>query len=930
MPGYFANNIVMTCHSITFANSGIDGGGMTRASITLAASNDLNPTNVGDPLYYLEDGLSFAGRTLRIGDTILVNHNTCSNYPSELPDFLGYISSINPVTQDMNSVVNIELRDERWKWSQIFLPVLTINQGQKPLSNKDGRPDTYGSAKDKEMTVWEIIDFVTRIVRNFHPNFSFYVNTLPDRQIGEITTGGNAYTFLLGLITRYYGTKYQFYSNGAGHLEIIEVETNRSKLRQFKVDTHNLIVNNMSLASSPEEDVDMIFCVGANKQYYVGDGEYDNELVPDWDWWNDGRILVIDKKTYTPALYQDSSGKYQLVNPFDFGINLSNPDNPIFLGPGAMPSQSNKIIVFREFFEQYPTFQEYNQRLNKPENSYTGSIEMGGIFITKFAYGTTFAMDCLLRPTAINEPLHNGRFRRFRLKDSTPRHFVYQDADGMFRHGVYYDRRSGSNHDFTGFDSGYGFWIDVRDGKKFPGDPADLNFRVLSGMDDVQDPILFDRYMVQNKDAYCGYKVIILDQFLNNASYEIKMMRQKPGTFLTGIDSPNDLTEKFLPIPDEEDPTELKEGPSLGPIVVRYDLVAGKKVFGHSHSFAEKVRVNNFRIVNGNRILFDEPQIFMSDQIDEKFMRSLYQSQLNGMVEGHYDENIYDDNGLDTGKDWYYPFSIGKDRARVGLVPKVDYPVKSIDIITKDGVREEETKYEMAKTSYPLAIPRIEIYCFVQYVDFPEREKNELLGNILTSAYWRDIKTLYQYPENVQSLSGKKIMFDYRDDIVHQVGGMFDYTGDRQLDVNKYEIIAFYDNANFNIAEDFDTGDQNLLGYGQKKTIIAFQLRNDKYKFMRDVYTRVNNFVPKGYAQYYNRCIMPEKNNTNVFISSVTHNLGDRWTVDVSYGGSMPNVRRLFDDTQKLEARIYTIMEDTKNKNVTAFQIIPSQGLRTP
>lgn len=919
MAGYFGgNNIVMTCNNITFANSGVDGGGQTRASVTLAGKTDLDPANTGQPISYVENGLTFNGLTLKIGDKITLNSNTSTNYPDSLPTFVGYITSIAPTTQDMNSVVNLELRDEKWKWSQISLPSLILNQGQKPLTNKDGRPSTEGTAADKEMTIHEMLAFVADFVRNFHNDFNFDFASLPNRQVGEVTMNGNAYAFILRLITQFYGTMYQFYSPKAGELKIVRVETRRSRLAQFRVDKKNLISNNMVLAAAPDEDIDVLFCVGANRQYYVGDGAFDNELVPDWDWWNDARILIIDKKTFTPALYKDGSGNFQLVNPFDFAINTSDPDNPVFLGPGT--AVSDNIIVFREFFETYPTYWEYKQRMNNPKNTETVNVDgfQTAILAVKWAASTTFAFDAMLRANALTEPLHNGRFRRFRLKDYTPRHYVYQTSTGQFAHGYFYDTDIYPNL-----------------GKALPGDPMNLNARVLAGLNDVQDPILFDRYKVQDVDAYGGYKVVIMDTFLNNASHEIRLMRQKPGTFLTGVHSPSDMTNNFLPIPDDADITRPKEASSLGPIVIKYDLVAGKRRPGNNTDvFAEKVRANGFTIVSGNRILFNEPQVFISDMINESLIKSLYDAQsdeeLNNL-HAFYDPKIYDNNGLDTGKEWYKMFAIGNQRAPYPAVRKIKYEVRSRDVVTKDGTKQETELYQLADSSYPLAIPRIELYGFVQYVDFPEREKHELLANIHESAYWNHVKYLIQYPENISELNKRKVVFEYRDDIVYQTGGYYTYTGDRQEDRDKFEIIAFYDDVNINIAEDFDSGDQNLMGYGQKKTLIAFQLRNDKYKFTRDAELRVGNLVPKGDARYFNRDdIFPEDNGQNMFISSVTHNLANGWQVDISYGGSAPTMRRLYEDSIKLNAGIYNVMEDTKNRNMTALLVTPAQKRVTP
>lgn len=918
MAGYFSQGLALECDNLTLANSGVDGSGASKCSVTLYSEGDLDPANTGDPISYVENGLQFGGTTLRIGDVINVNYSTATNFPRDLSSignshksgvgFAGYIASISPTTRDGASAVRMELSDERWKWNRFTLPTLLVNQGQKLGATEAGTPPVSGSTADKEMTVHEILSFVEQWVRNFHADFSFDYAALPDKQIGETTIQGAAYSFLVALLREFYGTQYQFYSAGAGHLEVVKVETRVGHLSQFKVDRHNLIQNNMTLASNPNEDIDVLIGIGANKQYYVGDGEYDNELVPDWDWWNDGRLLVIDANNYSPAFYLDVDGRQQLVNPFDFGIDITDPENPTYLAPGAVKTPN--VLVFRESFDIYPSYSEYMKRMQNP--SATSSRE-----ITQFAVGTTYGLDALRRPNALTEAIHNGRFRRFRLKDYKWREYLFEVTPGVFEKRTYTDSQ-----------------LYPTNGKKLPGDPANLNAKVLASAPDVHDPIAFDRYRVQDKEVYAGYKTIILDEFINNTAHEIRLMRAKPGVFLTGVDNPLDIADQFLPQVNENDPTEIKEGSSIGPVVVRYGLVSNLSRQAGSAVFAERIRAENFQIVSGNKVLFSEPQIVTSGTISSDNLKAAVDDSIldtNDAFNVFFDPKVYRNDGTWNGKYWYYFLRNGQNEARFPTVRKQMVYDRNLREVSRDGRTLNREAWIVEYSEFPIAIPRLEIFCFVQYVDYPERENIALLANFRESAYWNDIKTLMIYPSNIIDINQRKIGIEYRNDLVIQEGGIYTYSGDQELDAAKFEVISYYDDAGIDKAfEDFDSGDQHTAGFGQKKTVIAFQLKNDRIKFYRDAADKVQNLVPKGTATYYDRSdLRPEKNATNVLITSVSHSFSNGWQVTISYGGTAPTIRKLYEEDDRLNARVFDVMDNLNNKVNARLNVTPAQARRT-
>lgn len=917
MAGLLTADLAYECNNLVLANSGVDGSGTSRATATVYSKADLDPANTGDPIRFVDSGLTFSGQTINIGDLTTLNSHRCTNYPSGLSDvgnkrydgqgFVGYISSVSPTTRDGASAVRLEISDERWKWNRYTLPTLLVNQGQKPGANDDGAPSRSGSAQDKEMTVHEILDFVETWVKNFHNDFVFDYDRLPDKQIGEVTIQGNAYSFVIGLIRQFYGTKYQIYSAGAGHLEVVKVETCQSELAQFRVDRNNLIDNNMTIISDPEEDIDVLLAIGADRQYYVGDGEYDNELVPDWDWWNDGRLLIISTNTYSPAFYTDDEGQSQLVNPFNFGVDITDPENPKFLGPNATPSSN--VLVFVESFDEYPTYTDFMRRMNNP--SETSSPE-----ITRYAVGTTYGFDALRRLGALKEAIHNGRFRRFRLKDYKWREFLLEVSPGVFQRAVYNDQQR------------------YPSAKPKPGDPKNLNQRVLQREQDVHDPIVFDRYRVQDKENYSGYKVIIIEEFINNSAHEIKKMRAKPGKYLSGVDNPLDIEDQFLPQVNENDPTEIKEGSAMGPIVVKYDLVSSLTRTDGSAVFAERVLAGNFQIVNGNKILFDEPQIVTSGTISQANLKAAVDQGMLDEADAYnvfFDRNVYRNDGTQSGKYWYYFLQNGARDAKFPTVRKQTMYDRNADQVTEDGTDVVREKWIAEWSEFPIAIPRVEIFCFVQYVDFPERETSRTLSDLQSSAYWTKIKTLFQYPTDIVNISKKKVSIEYRDDLVYQEGGIYEYTGDQVKDEGKYEVISYYDDTGIDKAfEDFDSGDQHTGGFGQKKTVVAFQLRNDTVKFLRDAADKVKDVVPKGTASYHDRLdIRPEYNGSDVMISNVSFSFGKGWNTTISYGGPAPTIRKLYDEDQRLDAKVFNVMDNLSNKTAARLNVTPTQAKRT-
>jgi hypothetical protein len=94
----------------------------------------------------------------------------------------------------------------------------------------------------------------------------------------------------------------------------------------------------------------------------------------------------------------------------------------------------------------------------------------------------TYGMDALARPGALSEPVHNGRFRRFRLKDDRPRY--YMDVNGEKQ--TFYDHQR----------------FPLKRGTKYGGDPKGLNQTVLEGSSTSHVLDVADLYTVNGDRHY--------------------------------------------------------------------------------------------------------------------------------------------------------------------------------------------------------------------------------------------------------------------------------------------------------------------------------------------------------------------------------------------------------------------------------------------
>jgi len=263
---------------------------------------------------------------------------------------------------------------------------------------------------------------------------------------------------------------------------------------------------------------------------------------------------------------------------------------------------------------------------------------------------------------------------------------------------------------------------------------------------------------------------------------------------------------------------------------------------------------------------------------------------------------------------WYYPLRHGRYGVESVIPHQDEYPI----------YHDTDELVGWAKGAVPFGIPRIEFYGWVYYEDKPEMEPAAVLAN-LDSYYWRNIRCCMRYPET--TITGKNILVISQSNnqiMERQVGGTFDYENmpDGSLDAatnDKYERVTYYRSKELGTALSASIQNQSQQVLGSHVISFKFPLYNAQYRFSQKADDFVVGRIPAAQTTYYERAdIKPEAGGNNIGVFAVEHVLDGGWTVRVTHGGGVPNLRDLYEDQQKAKGYINDVIQaQSKNKLVT-------------
>lgn len=920
------SHMQLSCDSFTVGTN--FGGGRSGASAKIRTGITLDVTKAGIPIGQFVNGIEIDGLSVQIGDLIELSSETCSNFPVALDDyamnfhypnrgFVGYVTNISIRADTGLSVIDLTLGDEAWKWSQyIMFPIaFNINDATKLL--------TFNEIRQRGYTTMEIVSCFEEILdKQGHSKSDFSVSRtgFADRIADPKTTSftsGTIFQAFEELIANVFGTAVHIYSGGAGDIQLRRVVTDENSLSAITIDKTNIISNNIEIKSS-DKKVDVVCAFGDRCKYYLGDGKIDNELVPDWDWWMDGYFLVVDIASGLPAMFTPSNTtSFVHVNPFNIACVVNANGTVQFVDPTDPPAGALTFVYESGSIEDtaYPSYIRYLSVLRTSQ-------------ISKYLFVRSYAQDAIISEMeGINRPLHDFRFRRWRLKDNQPKSLVYNVHASPYCIGIeqaYYDN--------TYFPRRLNPDGSV---KEFAGDPANLN-------------TIGARVYVNTIGGNETYRALISPQFMNSSTHKIVQERLKPGLLLDASSGENEALYEKIPNPNVQG--EYVEDPSVAtqPIFVKYDLInnlAARGRDGVLASITNQVTYSAERVqaeggVNQANTAYQSNRInvMTTSTLDSSTYKVENPEALNNTVGGFYDswrpnagletdtqfevENFFspfllDSNGEVFGEAgaklrWYYPI-------RHGLTMAVDW-IKRQNIAPIYDSMMKKVSYQQAQS--PVGIPRMEMFGFVMYEDRPEVESRQTLAN-LSSYYWRQVRSALVYSrthsspnDNTMIVTGENAMYE------RQLGGFYNYDTDVVLG-SEFERIAFYRTTDLGIASIFGIANTSVNIAGHHMVVLKVPLFNATYRFNQLATDFVHGRIPSGKVQYYERGdIYPELNGNNIGVYSVTHNIENGWTVDVTYGGGIPRLRDMFERQERVEGIMKSVLvTQSANKTISLIGV---------
>lgn len=921
----------LLCDSMTLATN--YSSGRSSATIKIRTGITLDVTKASFPIGEYIDGVQIDGLSVRIGDLIEVSSKTCGNFPELLDDvplnqkypnsgFIGYVSNISVRADANQSVIDVALSDETWKWAQyIMLPLaLNINDATKLI--------TVNEIKQNGYTTLEILSLFEEILERqgySKSNFIFTRTGFSDRVADpKVTsfTSSNVFQAFEELINNVYGNAVHIYSAGAGDMQLRKVETDENILRSITIDKNNIISNDIEIKSG-DKKIETVIAFGDRVKYFVGDGKIDNEMVPDWDWWMDGYYLVIDKATGQPAMYKpEGSNGFIYVNPFWINI-IINSNGTVKFGDPTNPSADS--ITFK-----------YGDGLYNDDNypSYTKYLGiLATHIVSNYLFVRPYSMDAVLcEYENIQRPMHDARFKRWRLKNSQPNFMqenVHANVYSIGQTSVYYDSEMFPRR-----------LNNVGMPKDYCGDPARLNERGAT---------VFKNIVGGNET----YTTLISPQFINSATHKIVQQRLKPGMLIDASSGNNDGYYEDIPNPYRQNEVIEETAAASSPIFLKYDLIVNnvKKANigelsnpGSKTAYtAERIQVDGSLSPSNTGFLSNKIVLITTSTLDySSFLNqnlpalpqnigelkdswrpfSGFETDNNEdyLVNDYFSPYLTDETGEIIGENaqklkWYYPIKHGKVEAiewikRQNLYPILDKQLKTISY---------------AQVPAALGIPRIELYGFVQYMDRPELESKEILSDIY-SYYWQNIRSTLIYSkgngsfnENSYVLTGENALFE------RQIGGYYDY--DSSIYVGSHnERIAFYKGNQLGISTIFGIQNTSINVAGNYLIVLKFPLFNARARFEDIAKDYIHGRIPAGKVSYYERTdIRPELSGENIGIYSVSHNLSNGWTVEVTYGGGIPRLKDIFEQQERMGGVLRSVLAET-SRNKTVNMIGSNRG----
>lgn len=920
------SHMQLSCDSFTVGTN--FGGGRSGANAKLRTGITLDVTKAGIPIGQLSDGIEIDGLSLKIGDLIELNSTTCSNYPALLDDypnnlqypnrgFVGYVTNISIRADTGLSVIDISLGDEIWKWSQYAMyPIaFNINDATKMLSFNEIRQNGY--------TTMEIVSYLEELLdRQGHSKSEFsvsrtgFADRVADPKVTSFTSG-TIFQAFEELISNVFGSAVQIYSGGAGDIQLRRVATDENTLAGITIDKNKIISNNIEVKSS-DKKVDVVLAFGDRCKYYLGDGKIDNELVPDWDWWMDGYFIVIDIASGQPAMFvpKDQTG-FVHVNPFNMACVVNSNGTVQYVDPTDPPPNAVTFVYGDGSIadNEYPSYIRY---LNVFRTSQ----------ISQYVFVRSYAMDAILSEMEnILRPIHDFRFKRWRLKDAQPKTLMENVHTSPYSIGTssdYYDnqffpRRIGRNGVV----------------KDYNGDPANLN---TNGA----------RVYINRAGGNETYKALISPQFINSSTHKIVQERLKPGVLLDGSSGENEDLYESIPNPnmqgqDLEDPNIATQ-----PIFVKYDLVNNAAARGNNGMLqavtnnvtfsAERVQAEGGVNQANTAYQTNRISILTTSNFDSSGFKVENPDATSNTIGGFFD-SWRPNAGLETDstyeiESFFSPFMLdsnGEVIGEGGQKLRWFYPMRHGRVIAIDWVKRQNHApiydSQMKIVNYhqvnsPIGFPRIEMFGFVMYEDRPELEPKSVLAN-LGSYYWTYVRSALKYSrtnaspnENTLVISGENALFE------RQLGGYYDYDTDVVLG-DEYERIAFYRTTDLGISSVHGIANTTVNLAGNHMVVLKVPLFNATYRFNQLARDFVHGRIPSGRVQYYERHdISPELNGQNIGVYSVTHNIENGWTVDVTYGGGIPRLRDMFDRQERIEGIMRSVLvTQSANKTISLIGV---------